>query len=168
MSRQELVSAFLDGRISRRTLIRRLVAGGVSAGAAISYAQLLAPEHAGAAPTLAAADNHYPLLDMTIVSTSLATVKAEGKLVVKVVGSEELGPMFFRVFRKLPGAAGGEPIGSKNFPTTFTTKANGKQFAINVATAGFATLGSVRFYVTAIGNDAERYPALASAAATLS
>jgi hypothetical protein len=167
MSRQELVSAFLDGRISRRTLIRRLIAGGVSTGAAISYAQLLAPEHAGASPTLAAADTHYPLIDMTIVSTSLATVKAEGKLIVKVVGTEELGPMSFRVFRKLAGG-GGEPIGTKHFNPTFTTKANGKQFAINVATAGFATLGSVRFYVHANGLDAERYPAQASAAATLS
>src|SRR5918996_4189524 len=101
MSRQELVSAFLDGRISRRTLIRRLIAGGVSTGAAISYAQLLAPEQASAQATVAAADDHYPLIDMTIVSTSLATVKAQAKLVVKVVGTEELGPMFFRAFYKL-------------------------------------------------------------------
>lgn len=166
MSRQELVSAFLDGRISRRTLIRRLIAGGVSTGAAISYAQLLAPEQAAASSALAAPDDHYPLIDMTVVSTSLATVKAQRQLIVKVVGTEELGPMFFRVYYKLtPG--GGSPIGSKNFFPTFTTKANGKQFAIPITTTGFATKTSVRFYVHATGNDAERYPALATAAATL-
>jgi len=37
----ELIDAYLDGRMSRRTLIRRLVAAGVSFGAAVSYAHVL-------------------------------------------------------------------------------------------------------------------------------
>ena len=43
MSQEELVGAYLDGRMSRRTLVRRLVAGGVTVGAAVAYAQLLEP-----------------------------------------------------------------------------------------------------------------------------
>ena len=49
MSREELVSSYLAGTISRRTFARRLVAMGVSAGAAVSYAQLLSQEKAEAA-----------------------------------------------------------------------------------------------------------------------
>jgi hypothetical protein len=49
MSREELVTAYAAGAISRRVFIRRLVAGGVSLGAAVSYAHLLAPERASAA-----------------------------------------------------------------------------------------------------------------------
>ena len=48
MSQDQLVAAYLDGHISRRALIRRLIAGGISLGAAISYAHLLRPEAAGA------------------------------------------------------------------------------------------------------------------------
>ena len=50
MPQRDLVDAYLDGRISRRTLIRRLVAGGISVGAAVSYAHLLRPESASARP----------------------------------------------------------------------------------------------------------------------
>ena len=49
MSREELVSSYLAGSISRRTFARRLVAMGVSAGAAFSYAQLLSQDKAEAA-----------------------------------------------------------------------------------------------------------------------
>ena len=40
MSREELVGAYLNGRISRRVFVRGLVATGVSLGAAISYSQM--------------------------------------------------------------------------------------------------------------------------------
>ncbi len=42
MSREELVVAYVDGRLSRRAFIRRLVALGVTAGAAVTYADALA------------------------------------------------------------------------------------------------------------------------------
>lgn len=43
MSSTEVVESFLRGEISRRTLIRRLVAVGVSASAAVAYSELLRP-----------------------------------------------------------------------------------------------------------------------------
>jgi hypothetical protein len=57
VSREELVGAYLTGGISRRTFIRRLAAGGVSLGAAVSYAHLLAPTRATAQSS---ADFHKP------------------------------------------------------------------------------------------------------------
>ena len=42
MGSKDIVGAYVEGRISRRTLVRRLVAAGVSVGAASAYAQLLA------------------------------------------------------------------------------------------------------------------------------
>ena len=48
MSQSELVDAYVQGRMSRRTLIRRLAAAGVSFGAAAAYAHLLRPQPATA------------------------------------------------------------------------------------------------------------------------
>lgn len=46
MSSSEVVESFLRGEISRRTLIRRLAATGVSLSAAVAYSELLRPEWA--------------------------------------------------------------------------------------------------------------------------
>jgi hypothetical protein len=40
MARDELVASYLNGHISRRTFVRRLVAAGVSLTAALTYAQM--------------------------------------------------------------------------------------------------------------------------------
>lgn len=48
MSHHELVQAYQDGQVSRRTFIRRLLASGVSLGAAMVYAQTLAGQPAAA------------------------------------------------------------------------------------------------------------------------
>lgn len=48
MSRSELVQGYLDGQLSRRVFIRGLLATGVTAAAAISYAGLLESAPAGA------------------------------------------------------------------------------------------------------------------------
>ncbi|MDQ2675317.1 MAG: hypothetical protein M3Y34_00780 [Actinomycetota bacterium] len=48
MSRERLAQEYASGRISRRTFVRRLVAGGVSLGAAISYAHLIGQDKAAA------------------------------------------------------------------------------------------------------------------------
>lgn len=45
MSKQELVDSYLNGRISRRVFIRRLVGAGVSLAAAVTYAQTLSPAY---------------------------------------------------------------------------------------------------------------------------
>jgi hypothetical protein len=42
----QIVSAYLQGKISRRTFVRRLTAAGVGLSAAIAYSQLLTPEWA--------------------------------------------------------------------------------------------------------------------------
>ena len=48
MSQEELVHAYVEGSISRRTFIRRLVATGVTLSAAIAYTHALRPAPAGA------------------------------------------------------------------------------------------------------------------------
>ena len=48
-ARGELVRSYLDGSIGRRVFVRRLLAAGISAAAAISYADVLAPSTARAA-----------------------------------------------------------------------------------------------------------------------
>ena len=80
MSQEQLIGAYLDGRVSRRVLIRRLVAGGISLGAAVSYAHLLSPERAAAQT----ADDFYPSFNVEIISTSLSGVRRKERLVVKV------------------------------------------------------------------------------------
>jgi plastocyanin len=47
--RGELVRSYLDGSIGRRVFVRRLLAAGISAAAAISYADVLGPSTARAA-----------------------------------------------------------------------------------------------------------------------
>jgi hypothetical protein len=41
VSREELVERYLDGQLSRRVFIRRLIATGVTTAAALSYASIL-------------------------------------------------------------------------------------------------------------------------------
>ena len=164
MSREELVSAFLDGRISRRTMIRRLVAGGVSMGAAVSYAQMLNPERAGAQAPGDSVGDHYPLVDMTIASPSFANVKNNSRLLVDVTGSEELLSVFLRAFLKVPG--GGIPIGARLVPSVLTS-AGTRRISIPIDAAALGARTQGRFYAQAQGRDAENYPALASAAKTL-
>ena len=158
MSRQELVSAFLEGRISRRTLIRGLIAGGISTGAAVSYAQLLRPEHALAAPR-AAANDHYPMVNVTITTTSLADAKSNSRIVVSVTCTEELKATFFRVF--LNTAGGGVPIGQRSI-ASFLTVAGTRQVAIPIDRAPLVGRTSALVYVHLQGQDDESYPALAS------
>jgi hypothetical protein len=49
MTQDEVVSAYVRGGISRRMLIRRLVAGGMGVAAAVAYAHALSPAAARAA-----------------------------------------------------------------------------------------------------------------------
>ena len=44
MSKQELVEAYVEGRLTRRTFVRRLVAVGITLSAASAYAAALAPK----------------------------------------------------------------------------------------------------------------------------
>ena len=144
MSRQELVSAFMEGRISRRTLVRRLVAGGVSAGAAVSYAQMLNPERADAASGLVIPGDHYPMVDLSITSTSLATVKSEKKLQINVIGSRGARQRQDPDLR--PQHDGRRAGRQKHFPNFPSEGEQPKRQKISINDAQFATQTPVRFY----------------------
>jgi hypothetical protein len=85
LSRQEVVDAYLDGRISRRTLIRRLVAAGVSAGAAVSYAHLLNPQRAQAAGD----SDHYPDVNVNVIDEDLDRVVNRARILTRVHADED-------------------------------------------------------------------------------
>jgi hypothetical protein len=96
MTETELVGAYLEGQISRRTLIRRLVAAGVSFGAAVSYAQVLKPERA-----FARADaDHYPDTTVAPVLEDLDRVVNRGRVLAKVHADEDsqLNPLVLRLY----------------------------------------------------------------------
>jgi hypothetical protein len=71
MSREELVGAYVHGAVSRRVFIRGLVALGVSAGAAVAYADVLTSS-AVAQSTTAAVDI-YPTTTTTAAPTTTTT-----------------------------------------------------------------------------------------------
>jgi hypothetical protein len=111
MSREELVTAYTAGTVSRRVFIRRLVAAGVSVGAAASYAHLLAPERASAAKATArgAADattraDFYtpPGISAEIKSKDLDKVAKKKELKV-VVGVDEAATVDLFAEGKLRG-----------------------------------------------------------------
>jgi hypothetical protein len=92
VSRQELVDEYLAGGVSRRSFVRRLVATGVSMGAALSYAEVLAPE-AVAAPRAArrgAPHDAYPLVSTKILTRDIADVRQHNRLKVKVTTNSAL------------------------------------------------------------------------------
>ena len=72
MSREELVGAYVGGNVSRRVFIRGLVGLGVTIGAAVAYADVLAAQ---TVPTTSAADI-YPE-DTTTTTTSSGVGAAE-------------------------------------------------------------------------------------------
>ena len=95
MSSEQIVNAYVQGEISRRTLVRRLLAGGISLGAAVSYAQLLRPARAAAG---AVADLHGPAFTYDIVEQNLGRIIRNGFIKVRVSSD---GPQFLTVFLHL-------------------------------------------------------------------
>jgi hypothetical protein len=84
MSREELVSAYLEGGMSRRTFIKRLVAAGTSVGAAVSYAHLLAPEARAASGRDGDGIDHYePEIQVAIATDRIDKVIQSRKLDVR-------------------------------------------------------------------------------------
>ena len=80
MSQDELVGAYIEGTITRRTLIRRLVAAGVSLGAATAYAHHLAPKAAakGSGPS------EYPSVRLRILSETTKEIAKDKGVRVRV------------------------------------------------------------------------------------
>ena len=165
LSRQELVSAFLEGRVSRRTLIRRLIAGGVSTGAAISYAQMLDPQRAGAAVAVAGANDHYPLVDMKITSTVAGDGAQPGA--ARGRGHLQRGAAT-TLLPRLPQDRAAEAFRSAaDYSTSFIAAAGTRPAGVPIDVGALGSRASVRFYVHLQGTDAERFPALATAGKTL-
>jgi hypothetical protein len=100
MSQEELVKAYVEGQVSRRTLIRRLIASGVSVGAAVSYAQLLEPEAASARARRGGVYDHYPLVQLSIKTGDLGNAIDHARIRVHVATSEELEGLRLAAFLK--------------------------------------------------------------------
>ena len=101
MENHELVAAYTEGALSRRAFIRKLVAGGVSFGAAVAYAQLLGQDAAHAATALG--DGYsFVAVKATIEDQDLDEVIATGKLRTKV-RSDRKGSVYLQVFLRRPG-----------------------------------------------------------------
>lgn len=73
MSRSELVQNYLDGQLSRRVFIRGMIATGVSAAAALSYAGLLE-----AAPAGATVSDYYLVIADFAFTTPVSLEQAQG------------------------------------------------------------------------------------------
>src|SRR5215212_7909413 len=105
MSQQELIDTYREGGMSRRTLIRRLVASGISLGAAMSYAHIFAPA-AGAEDRRNHADSYedfYPSdVRLKIVSNTVNGVVRTGKVRV-YVHTDDATEVTLRVFTKIRG-----------------------------------------------------------------
>jgi hypothetical protein len=76
MSREELVGDYVKGNLSRRVFIRSLVALGVSAAAAVTYADSLSATTPTKAPSAAAINDLYPDDTTTTSSTSTSTTSS--------------------------------------------------------------------------------------------
>ena len=101
MEKQGLVEAYTDGALSRRAFVRKLVAGGVSFGAAVAYAQLLDRDAAHA--TVALGDEYsFVEVKARIEDQDLDDVIASGKLLTKVKSNRK-GSIHLEVFLQRPG-----------------------------------------------------------------
>jgi hypothetical protein len=159
--REQLVQSFLEGGMSRRTLVRRLVAGGVSIGAAMSYAQLLNPERAGAAGTLAVTEELYPLVKVSIVSTDLDVVQTENRVRVSVTSTEEIGRALFRTYmEKLNGL---DSLGRKFFSSAFLAGAGQRSLFVPVNGEKIGTRPQATIWVHLTASDLEGRESLAVA-----
>jgi hypothetical protein len=158
MSREELLTAFVEGRVSRRSFVRRLVAGGVSLGAAVSYAQMISPERADAVGP--GTDDFYPLIVMTLKAASLATVINNHTVRADLTSSEEIPFIFLRAL--LRSSKGLTVIGTN---TRYNAIAGPGSFSVNIPISVTPLQGrsSAVIYVQAQGHDGENFPALAVA-----
>ena len=118
MSQQELIDTYREGGMTRRTLIRRLVASGVSLGAAVGYDHLFAPA-AEAEDRRSHADfyeDFYPSdVRLRIVSNTVNGVVRTGKVRV-YVHTDDATEITLRVFTKIRGRLRRIGIKTVTFP----------------------------------------------------
>jgi hypothetical protein len=128
MSTEQIARAYTEGRISRRTLVRRLVAGGISFGAAVSYAHLLNEERAWGRGE----DDYVPpiALEGKIVKQDLDDVIDQERLKVRITVPKR-ARVEFQVYLRRPerktgkyaliGERGGEKAIQLDGPVTRKT-----------------------------------------------
>lgn len=104
MSQQELIHAYREGGMSRRTLIRRLIASGVSLGAAVGYAHLFAPAAEAESRFNEDFYEDFYVTDMRlrILSNTVNGVVRTGKVQV-FVHTDDGAEITFKVFTKIGG-----------------------------------------------------------------
>jgi hypothetical protein len=142
------------------------VAGGVSLGAAVSYAHLLSPERAHA-QTTAAVDDLYPLITLSIESTSLTTVRNEGRVQLKVTCGEELNTAFLEVF--LRSGAGMKTIGNRNMTPFISSSTGGTRTPyVNISPSALTGLTLARLVAYVRAFDGENRLGLAAVRKNLS
>ncbi len=91
MSNREAIDAYVGGRISRRTLVRRLVTGGVSFGAAAAYAEALDPARAIAGTGSRFGPSAYHVSASTkIIEDPLGEVIKKGRVRVEVQSHQHI------------------------------------------------------------------------------
>jgi hypothetical protein len=113
MSQQELITTYREGGMSRRTLIRRLVASGVSLGAAVSYAHLFAPKAEASVPGYE--EFYPPEASVRIVSNTVNGVVHSRHLRV-FLRIDEGASATLRVFIKMNGRLRRIGIKTVEFP----------------------------------------------------
>lgn len=104
MADTDAINAYLEGRISRRTLVRRLVAAGVSLGAAASYSQLLDPAFARTHGSWGPKAFHL-FARTQIVQERLGHVVHKKRLLIKVESHRNLESAGAQVRLHRPGNA---------------------------------------------------------------
>jgi hypothetical protein len=142
------------------------VGGGVSVGAAVSYAQMLRPSRAGAATAGAAgltADEHYPLVHLTIKSRDLATVIQKKKIRLLVSPSEQINFVRFDVFVKIGNSL---RLIAITGPRTFAPGDTTVTVPVNVDPLRGRDRAKIFAFVVK-GTDNQGNPAFASAVTTL-
>jgi len=132
MSREDLVQAYVDGGISRRTFIRRLVAGGGSFAAAVSYSHLLAPAANAAIGRAGDGQDHYePEIEVAIRSERISKVVNQRKLEATVSTDDSAD---FSLVAKIRNRGKLRTIGSKKM--SFSGAATDAVVRIPISKAG--------------------------------
>lgn len=142
MSREQLVSAYLEGQLDRRAFVRRLIAAGISVGAAMTYADRLAPD-GHAAPMAWSPSDHYPYTRLKIVSPNLTAVEVRRKLKVKVASSVDVNLDLTAYFKDTGG-------GMTRLGQASRSASDGDVVSIPVDPMPLGSATSARFYVAAL------------------
>jgi hypothetical protein len=149
LATDQIVTAYLEGQISRRTFVRRLTAAGVGLSAAIAYSQLLTPEWAEGAvapdcdhydfycekpppqqqpqpqtqpqPQQTVLDTSAPSVRMRLSSLRLAALLATGRFIVRFTSDE---PAVVRIVATLPSGPSAQTVarGTARFTRAGTRK----------------------------------------------